>query len=102
MAWLKAPGDERESTVRTILAIDLRADHAGDRRLLAIEVRGTAFLKQMVRILTGTLVEVGRGRATPADVAALLAPGSRRDDAGPTAPAHGLTLVEIRLGRTVP
>jgi tRNA pseudouridine38-40 synthase len=56
-------------------------------------------LKNMVRILVGTLIEVGRGRFDADRVSALLGPQGRREDAGPTAPPEGLTLVEVRLGR---
>jgi len=62
-------------------------------RLLAFEVAADGFLRHMVRTLAGTLVEVGLGRRDP-DLSDLLAPASRRD-AGPTAPAHGLWLVEV-------
>ena len=59
-----------------------------------IEVRGNAFLRNMVRILVGTLVEVGLGRIAPGQVSEIV--DSRdRTRAGPTAPAHGLTLVEV-------
>jgi len=95
----RASNDLRERTVRTLSAVDVIPGWSGDPRLLAIEVRGTAFLKNMVRILVGTLVEVGRQRMTPDDVAGLLSPERVRSDAGPTAPAHGLTLIEIQLGR---
>ena len=49
----------------------------------------------MVRILAGTLVEIGRGKIDPGEMTQIL---ERRDRsaAGPTAPAHGLTLLEIR------
>jgi tRNA pseudouridine38-40 synthase len=67
--------------------------------LLAIEVRGTAFMKNMVRILAGTLIDVARGRIPPARLPSLLGAQATRDDAGHTAPAHGLTLVEVELGR---
>lgn len=97
----RAADDEREQTERTIASIELAEGWAGDARLLAIEVRGDAFMKNMVRILVGTLVEAGRGALGAAEIAALLGPGARREHAGPTAPAHGLTLVTIRLGRTV-
>jgi tRNA pseudouridine38-40 synthase len=56
----------------------------------------------MVRILTGTLVEVGSGAREPGSIAALLTPTAERRMAGPTAPAHGLTLVSMRLGRPAP
>jgi tRNA pseudouridine38-40 synthase len=62
--------------------------------VLTYEIAGTGFLRHMVRAIVGTLVEVGRGWRQPASVAALLAGGSR-SDAGPTAPAHGLFLVDV-------
>ncbi len=95
----RAADDEREQTTRTLHALDLVTDWAGDPRQIALSVRGSAFMKNMVRILTGTLLEVGRGRTTPARVASLLGPTGRREEAGPTAPAEGLTLVTVRLGR---
>jgi tRNA pseudouridine38-40 synthase len=57
-------------------------------------ITGEGFLRGMVRALVGTLIEVGTGRRTPEDFAALLA-GAPREAAGPTAPAHGLTLEEV-------
>jgi tRNA pseudouridine38-40 synthase len=95
----RAADDDREMTTRTILRIDLIERWAGEPTLVAIEVTGTAFMKNMVRIVVGTLLEVGRGKKTPDQVAALLGPEGRREDGGSTAPAHGLTLVEVRLGR---
>jgi len=64
--------------------------------LLAIEVRGNAFLKYMIRVIAGTLVEVGKGRRSLADVEQALESG-RRIDAGITAPPNGLTLVRVYL-----
>lgn len=95
----RAADDERTVTVRTIDRLEVVEGFAGDPRLVALEVRGTAFMKNMVRILAGTLVEVGRGVRDTASVAALLGPHGERRDAGPTAPPAGLTLVDIRLGR---
>ncbi|HWO22101.1 MAG TPA: tRNA pseudouridine(38-40) synthase TruA [Kofleriaceae bacterium] len=63
--------------------------------LLVIDVRGNAFLRNMVRILVGTLAEVGAGRRPPAQVAEILA-SRDRTRAGITAPAHGLELMEVR------
>jgi len=57
-------------------------------------VRGTAFLKNMVRIMVGTLVEVGLSRRAPESVRELLRTPDRRR-AGMTAPPEGLTLVEV-------
>ncbi len=98
----RAADDERESTSRTLHELRLQPEWASDPRLLAMTVRGSAFMKNMVRILAGTLLEVGRGRMGPAAVEALLGPDGRREKAGPTAPPEGLTLVEVRLGRGEP
>ena len=65
--------------------------------VLRIEVEGTAFLKHMVRNIVGSLVEVGRGKRPPGWVAEVLA-AKDRTLAGPTAPAHGLTLIEVTYG----
>lgn len=83
----------RRTTVRLIRRLEVYRPHS-DESMLYIDVEATAFLKQMVRILTGTLVEVGRGRKTVADVAALLESGDR-SQAGPTAPGHGLELCRV-------
>jgi tRNA pseudouridine38-40 synthase len=96
----RAAADTRENTVRTLLRVELASGFAGDPALLALEVRGTAFMLNMVRILAGTLIDVGRGRLTIATVAELLSESGTRSRAGMTAPAHGLTLLEVRLGRT--
>ena len=60
-----------------------------------IEVTGDGFLRHMVRAVVGTLVEIGRGQRPPGDMARVLA-SRDRSAAGPTAPAHGLSLVEVR------
>jgi len=65
--------------------------------VLRIEVEGTAFLKHMVRNIVGSLVEVGRGKRPPGWVGEVLA-AKDRTLAGPTAPAHGLTLVSVSYG----
>ena len=64
-------------------------------RRVVIAVSGSGFLYNMVRIIAGTLIEVGRGQRTPASVRDALASLNRRR-AGPTAPAHGLCLEWIR------
>lgn len=87
-------------------AADCRAHHAvrevrevsisgSSGEVLSIEVEGTAFLKHMVRNIVGSLVEVGKGRQRPAWLREVLA-SRDRTLAGQTAPAHGLTLVEVR------
>jgi len=93
----KARNDPREQTVRRLTAVEVETPFEGRDDLVAIHVRGTAFLKHMVRIMVGTLVESGRGRFEPERVRALLSPDARREDAGPTAPPQGLTLVSVQL-----
>ncbi len=62
--------------------------------LIEIDVRGNAFCHHQVRILAGTLVDVGRGQLSPADVAEILR-AKDRQQAGRTAPAQGLTLWQL-------
>jgi tRNA pseudouridine38-40 synthase len=70
----------------------------GEAQELILWVEGTAFLKQMVRAIVGTLVSVGRGKRPPQWVAQVLA-SKDRTLAGQTAPAQGLTLMEVFLDR---
>ena len=93
----RASGDTRETTEREMLAVRVVTGFGGEPHVLAIEVDGTAFMKNMVRIMAGTLVEVGRQRMAPTQIEELLQTGADRRDAGPTAPAHGLCLVRIWL-----
>jgi tRNA pseudouridine38-40 synthase len=96
----RAADDDRENTTRTLTRVEIIDGWAGEPRLLAFEVDGNAFMKNMVRIIAGTLVAVGRGALDARDVQTLLGPNGRREHAGPTAPAYGLTLVTTRLGRS--
>jgi tRNA pseudouridine38-40 synthase len=77
-------------TLRTVQVTDLG-------ETLQLELEGTAFLKHMVRNIVGSLVEVGRGKHPPDWIAEVLA-ARDRTLAGPTAPPHGLTLVEVTYG----
>jgi tRNA pseudouridine38-40 synthase len=92
-------GDQREVLERTMFAIRVLPGWNGRRDLLAIEVIGNSFLKNMVRIMVGTLVEVGQGRIAPGDIPQMLHAHADRANAGQTAPPHALTLVEIKLAR---
>lgn len=92
-------GDAREITTRTMSSVDVHPGWNGRADLVAIEVVGDSFLKNMVRIMAGTLVEVGQERRRPKDIDAMLGPEADRSLAGQTAPAHGLTLVGIELAR---
>lgn len=95
----RASDDPHTNTIRTLHSIDVREGHVAHPDLIAIEVHGTAFMKNMVRIIAGTLVAVARERISLSDLAKLFEPGAQRGDAGITAPAMGLTLVEVTLGR---
>ncbi len=78
-------------SIRTILAAELH--DLGDHRL-RFSITGDGFLRQMVRIMVGTILEVGRGRRSMQGFRQTLASRDRAL-AGPPAPAHGLSLLEI-------
>lgn len=82
----------RESTRRRIDACDVSEPTSGR---IAIDVSGSGFLWNMVRIVAGTLLEVGRGKIEPADVPGIIASGDRAN-AGPTMPPEGLCLMWVR------
>jgi tRNA pseudouridine38-40 synthase len=86
----RASDCDRRTTRRIVRAIDVERQGA----ILTIDVEATAFLKNMVRILVGTLVDVGRGRIAPDTVARMLATGDRTAG-GMTAPPQGLTLLRV-------
>ena len=79
-----------ESTIRQVESLDVFREG----RELVIRVTGRGFLYNMVRIIAGTLMEVGRGYIAPEEVVRILE-AKDRQAAGPTAPACGLTLVQI-------
>lgn len=80
-----------ENTVRTITALDILQE--GEE--ITIRITGNGFLYNMVRIIIGTLIRVGRGFYEPEKVKEILEAKDRKA-AGVTAPAHGLCLVEIK------
>lgn len=117
-------GSQAETTVRTIYAVDVIeeynkdymveeynkdcmvnvSDEADDEkaddldgfgRMIKIRVTGSGFLYNMVRIIAGTLLEIGTGLLEVSDMEKALATHNR-EDAGPTAPACGLTMIGIR------
>lgn len=89
-AFALAGGAHRQPR-RRILTAAWREE--GDE--LRFEIEGTGFLRGMVRALVGTLLEVGRRRRPTEDLGRLLQ-GAARGEAGPTAPARGLTLERVR------
>jgi tRNA pseudouridine38-40 synthase len=64
---------------------------------MTYRVRGSGFLKHMVRNIVGTLLEAGKGNLTPAGIRMMLEPGYA-GKAGPRAPARGLYLVDVEFG----
>ena len=90
---LAAAGEDEDgarTTVRTILLS--RLEQEGD--LVRYRVRGAGFLHHMVRNMVGTLLEVGKGNLAPGEISRILEAGDR-NEAGPTAVARGLFLVEV-------
>lgn len=80
----------KKSTVRRIFSVLIREEGP----YLRIFYNGSGFLQHMVRIMTGTLLEIGYGKRKPSEVADILEARDRRK-AGPTAPAKGLCLEEV-------
>ena len=91
----------KKSTVRTIYEIQIEkmpsvSMGSGDRKdEIRFTYSGNGFLYHMVRIITGTLLEVGTHKRMPEEIAEILASG-QRENAGELAPAQGLTLMEVR------
>jgi tRNA pseudouridine38-40 synthase len=87
----RAADCDRKNPVRNIHRLDFSQVEAP---LIVLDAEATAFLKHMVRVIVGTLVEVGLGARAPDDLAAILA-SRDRTQAGRTAPATGLTLQRV-------
>jgi len=90
-AGFRAADDGREDTVRTLTSVSVDSAPGG---LLTIGVEGTGFLKYMVRIIAGTLAEIGLGKL-PRKTPSIVFESGDRGAAGQTAPANGLTLIEV-------
>lgn len=82
--------NQTESTVRTIY--DIRVYQCDDQREIRIDVTGNGFLYNMVRIIAGTLIEVGQGKIDSSEIKKIIE-NKERNCAGNTAPAKGLTLI---------
>ena len=89
-ACFQSAGSPKESTVRTVYDLSV----SGDDRDILISVSGNGFLYNMVRIIVGTLVEVGLGKRTPGSLQETIA-SCDRQKAGHTAPPQGLYLDEV-------
>lgn len=85
-------GAQVQSTVRTLYQAEV--EEQGDD--LVIRVCGNGFLYNMVRIIAGTLMEIGQGKRVPEDILSIIE-AKDRAAAGPTAPAHGLTLIKYEF-----
>jgi tRNA pseudouridine38-40 synthase len=81
---------QAETTVRTIYSCTVEKEG----EIIKIRVQGNGFLYNMVRIIAGTLIEVGAGKREPEEIPVILEKCDRCA-AGPTAPAHGLTMIGI-------
>jgi tRNA pseudouridine38-40 synthase len=88
----RSVGSPTRTAVRKVLHAEWRMGRDG---FLRFEIEATGFLKQMVRAIVGTLVEVGRGKISAQELKTILDSKDRKQ-AGPTAPAHGLFLKEVR------
>ena len=86
----KSSGTSSKSSVRQIYTAEVIED--GDR--IKIELTGSGFLYNMVRIISGTLVDVGLGKIKPEEIKDIIE-NKDRTKAGKTLPAHGLYLVEV-------
>ncbi|KSV59640.1 tRNA pseudouridine(38-40) synthase TruA [Acetivibrio ethanolgignens] len=83
-------GSQVKETVRTVYSLTVEQEED----LIKIRITGSGFLYNMVRIIAGTLMEVGVGAIEPDEMREIIA-GCDRGLAGPTAPARGLRLVKI-------
>lgn len=92
--------EEGENTVRTVFRCEVAQDIDGDPNLVVIDVEGNGFLHHMVRIIAGTLIDIGRGHWPPGHMAEILA-ARHRKAAGHLAPAGGLSLEWIRYRQEV-
>lgn len=84
-------GSQVKSTVRNVHSLEISKEND----VICIRISGSGFLYNMVRIIVGTLIQVGMKIKTPEDIEIIIK-SKNRALAGPTAPACGLTLVDIR------
>lgn len=86
----RTTGCVAKTTVREIYSIEVNAN----QEFIYLDFKGSGFLRNMVRILVGTLVEIGQGKRPASDLEKLLQ-GEADLNSGATAPAHGLCLQEV-------
>ena len=100
----QAAGSSVQTTLRRILRLEISRCSLGNRTidpfpvvdgsLVTVDVEGNGFLRHMVRIIVGTLVDIGAGRRPPESIKHIIQ-NRDRSEAGPTAPARGLFLVRV-------
>ncbi len=88
----RSVGSPTRTTVRKVTRAEWKRGRSG---LVRFEIEANGFLKQMVRAIIGTLVEVGKGKMGAVEFRRILE-SKERSKAGPTAPAHGLFLKEVK------
>ena len=87
----KSSGTSSKNSVRTIY----KALVMKEGENIIIELTGNGFLYNMVRIISGTLLDVGLGKIKPEEIQTIIEEKDRKN-AGKTLPAHGLYLVEVK------
>jgi tRNA pseudouridine38-40 synthase len=85
-------GSPKKTAIRKVTRAEWKRSREG---LLLFEIEANGFLKQMVRAIVGTLIEVGKGKIASEDFQGILE-SKERQKAGPTAPPHGLFLKEVK------
>ncbi len=88
----RSVGSPTQTAIRRVIRAEWKRGREG---LIQFEIEANGFLKQMVRAIVGTLVEVGRGKINADEFREILDSKDRKK-AGPTAPAHGLFLKEVK------
>ena len=88
----RSVGSPTRTAIRRVIRVEWKKARDG---LIRFEIEANGFLKQMVRAMVGTLVEVGKGKMSAEEFRRVLYSKDRKR-AGPTAPAHGLFLKEVK------
>ncbi|QEK11201.1 tRNA pseudouridine(38-40) synthase TruA [Crassaminicella thermophila] len=91
-----ASGSQVKDTVRTIYDLSIEEQDC----IIRIEVKGNGFLYNMVRIIAGTLVDIGKGKINIEDLSEIIQ-SCKRERAGHTAPPQGLYLAEVYYEKTI-
>jgi len=89
-----ASADPDKNTVREIIEIEIFPQEIMGEKVVVVRIVGTAFLHSMVRIIVGTLQEIGHSKRKPSDIMHILE-AQNREAAGQTAPAKGLVLHKV-------